>query len=68
MEKRKVWKLNVVLNYVVLALAIIVVGFNFYDYISIRQIDWFNACLAVVMIFSSTFGILNAKREIDQEE
>ena len=68
MEKRKVWKLNVVLNYLVLVLAIIVVGFNLYDFITIRQIDWFNVCLAIVMIFSSTFGILNAKREIDKEE
>ena len=68
MEKRKVWKLNIVLNYFVLVLAIIVVGFNLYDFITIRQIDWFNACLAIVMIFSSTFGILNAKREISKEE
>ena len=68
MEKRKVWKLNVVLNYLVLVLAIIVVGFNLYDFITIRQIDWFNVCLAIVMIFSSTFGILNAKREISKEE
>ena len=68
MEKRKVWKLNVVLNYLVLVLAIIVVGFNLYDFITIRQIDWFNVCLAIVMIFSSTFGILNAPREISKEE
>ena len=68
MEKRKVWKLNVVLNYLVLVLAIIVMGFNLYDFITIRQIDWFNTCLAIVMIFSSTFGILNAKREISKEE
>ena len=50
MEKRKVWKLNLVLNYIVLALAVIVVGFNFYDYISIRQIDWFNTCLAIFLV------------------
>ena len=68
MEKRKVWKLNVVLNYLVLVLAIIVVGFNLYDFITIRQIDWFYTCLAIVMIFSSTFGILNAKREISKDE
>ena len=68
MEKRKVWKLNLVLNYTVLALAVIVVGFNFYDYISIRQIDWFNTCLALVMMFCSIFGILNAKRESSKEE
>ena len=68
MEKRKVWKLNVVLNYIVLVLAIIVVVFNLYDFITIRQIDWFNTCLAIVMIFSSIFGILNAKRESSKEE
>ena len=67
MEK-KVWKLNIVLNYLVLVLAIIVVGFNLYDYINYREIDWFYACLGVVMIFSSIFGIKNAKQEIIKEE
>ena len=62
------WKLNVALNYLVLVLAIIVVGFNLYDFIQIRQIDWFYACLGVVMIFSSIFGIKNAKQEISKEE
>ena len=68
MEKKKVWKLNIVLNYLVLVLAIIVVGFSLYDFIQIRQIDWFYACLGVVMIFSSIFGIKNAKQEIIKEE
>lgn len=68
MEKKKVWKLNIVLNYLVLVLAIIVVGFNLYDYINYREIDWFYACLGVVMIFSSIFGIKNAKQEIIKEE
>ena len=62
------WKLNIALNYLVLVLAIIVVGFNLYDFIQIRQIDWFYACLSVVMIFSSIFGIKNAKQEISKEE
>ena len=68
MEKKKEWKLNIVLNYLVLILAIIIVGFNLYDFIQIRQIDWFYACLGVVMIFSSIFGIKNAKQEISKEE
>ena len=68
MEKKKVWKLNIVLNYLVLVLAIIVVGFNLYDYINYREIDWFYACLGVVMIFSSISGIKNAKQEISKEE
>ena len=68
MEKKKEWKLNIVLNYLVLVLAIIVVGFNLYDYINYREIDWFYACLGVVMIFSSIFGIKNAKQEINKEE
>ena len=68
MEKKKVWKLNIVLNYLVLVLAIIVVGFKLYDYINYREIDWFYACLGVVMIFSSIFGIKNAKQEISKEE
>ncbi len=68
MEKKKVWKLNIVLNYLVLVLAIIIVGFSIYDFIHIRQIDWFYACLGVVMIFSSILGIKNAKREIEKEE
>ena len=68
MEKKKVWKLNIVLNYLVLVLAIIVVGFNLYDYINYREIDWFYACLGVVMIFSSILGIKNAKQEISKEE
>ena len=68
MEKKKVWKLNIVLNYLVLVLAIIVVGFNLYDYINYREIDWFYACLGVVMIFSSIFGIKNAKQEIIKDE
>lgn len=63
MEKKKVWK-----HYLVLVLAIIVVGFNLYDYISYREIDWFYACLGVVMIFSSIFSIRNAKQEINKEE
>ena len=67
MEKKKVWKLNIVLNYLVLVLAIIVVGFNLYDYINYREIDWFYACLGVVMIFSSIFGIKNTKQEIEKE-
>ena len=68
MEKKKVWKLNIALNYFVLVLAIIVVGFKLYDYINYREIDWFYACLGVVMIFSSIFGIKNAKQEISKEE
>ena len=68
MEKKKVWKLNIVLNYLVLVLAIIVVGFNLYDYINYREIDWFYACLGVVMIFSSISGIKTAKREIEKKE
>ncbi|MBO4993109.1 MAG: hypothetical protein J6C60_02490 [Alistipes sp.] len=63
MEKKKVWK-----DYLVLILAIIIVGFNLYDYINYREIDWFYACLGVVMIFSSIFGIKNAKREISKEK
>ena len=49
-------------------LAIIIVGFNLYDYINYREIDWFYACLGVVMIFSSIFSIRNAKREISKEK
>ena len=63
MEKKKVWK-----DYLVLILAIIIVGFNLYDYINYREIEWFYACLGVVMIFSSIFGIRNAKREISKEK
>ncbi len=68
MEKKKVWKLNIALNYLVLLLAIIIVGFNLYDYINYREIDWFYASLGVVMIFSSIFSIRNAKREISKEK
>ena len=68
MEKKKVWKLNIALNYLVLVMPIIVVGFNLYEYINYREIDWFYACLGVVMIFSSIFGIKNAKQEISKEE
>ena len=68
MEKKKVWKLNIALNYLVLVLAIIIVGFNLYDNINYREIDWFYACLGVVMIFSSILGIKNAKQEISKEE
>lgn len=68
MEKKKVWELNIVLNYLVLVLAIIIVGFNLYDYINYREIDWFYACLGIVMIFSAILGIKNAKREIHKEE
>ena len=68
MDKKKAWRLNIALNYLVLVLAIIVVGFSLYDYINYREIDWFYACLGVVMIFSSIFGIKNAKQEIIKEE
>ncbi len=68
MEKRKVWKLNVVLNYLVLALAILILGINIYDYSLTQHVNWLYVGLGIVMIFNSVFGILNAKREISKEE
>ena len=68
MKKEKVWRLNIVLNYLVLVLSVIVEGFSLYNYIKFREIDWFYACLGVVMLFSSIFGIKNAKQEIIKEE
>ena len=68
MEKRKVWKLNVVLNYLVLVLAILILGINIYDYSLTQHVNWLYVGLGIVMIFNSVFGILNAKREISKEE
>lgn len=68
MKKEKVWRLNIVLNYLVLVLSVIVEGFSLYNYIKFREIDWFNVCLGIVMIFSAILGIKNAKREIYKEE
>ena len=41
MEKKKVWKLNIALNYLVLILAIIIVGFNLYDLSTIERLTGF---------------------------
>ena len=68
MEKKKAWKLNIVLNYFVLALAILILGINIYDYSLTQHVNWLYVGLGIVMIFNSVFGILNAKREISKEE
>ena len=67
MEKRKVWKLNIVLNYFVLVMALVVLGISIYDYKLTQQIDWLYVGLGVVMIFNSVFSILNAKRKLKEE-
>ena len=67
MEKRKAWKLNIVLNYFVLAMALVVLGISIYDYTLTQQVDWFYVGLGVVMIFNSVFSILNAKRKLKEE-
>ena len=68
MEKRKVWKLNIVLNYFVLVMALVVLGISVYDYKLTQQIDWLYVGLGIAMIFSAIFGVLNAKREMRKEE
>ena len=68
MERKRAWKINLWAHRFTLVLAIIILGVNLYDYINYREIDWFYACLGVVMIFSSIFGIKNAKQEISKEE
>ena len=68
MEKRKVWKLNIVLNYFVLVMALVVLGISVYDYKLTQQIDWLYVGLGIAMIFSAVFGVLNAKREMRKEE
>ena len=67
MEKKKVWKLNIVLNYFVLVMALVVLGISIYDYKLTQQIDWLYVGLGVVMIFNSVFSILNAKRKLKEE-
>ena len=68
MEKRKTWKLNIVLNYLVLVMALVVLGISIYDYSLTQQIDWLYVGLGVVMIFNSIFGVLNAKRKFKEEK
>ncbi|MBR5137912.1 MAG: hypothetical protein IKV12_00010 [Alistipes sp.] len=68
MEKRKTWKLNIVLNYLVLVMALVVLGISIYDYSLTQQIDWLYVGLGVVMIFNSIFGVLNAKRKLKEEK
>ena len=68
MEKRKAWKLNIVLNYFVLAMALVILGISIYDYTLTQQVDWFYVGLGVVMIFNSVFSVLNAKRKLHEEE
>ena len=68
MEKRKVWKLNIVLSYFVLVMALVVLGISVYDYKLTQQIDWLYVGLGIAMIFSAIFGVLNAKREMRKEE
>ena len=68
MEKRKAWKLNIVLNYFVLAMALVVLGISIYDYTLTQQVDWFYVGLGVVMIFNSVFSVFNAKRKLHEEE
>ena len=67
MEKKKVWKLNIVLNYFVLVMALVVLGISIYDYKLTQPIDWLYVGLGVVMIFNSVFSILNAKRKLKEE-
>ena len=61
------WKLNIVLNYFVLVMALVVLGISIYDYKLTQQIDWLYVGLGVVMIFNSVFSILNAKRKLKEE-
>ena len=68
MEKKKVWNLNIVLNYFVLVMALVVLGISVYDYKLTQQIDWLYVGLGIAMIFSAVFGVLNAKREMRKEE
>ena len=67
MEKKKVWKLNIALNYFVLVMALVVLGISIYDYKLTQPIDWLYVGLGVVMIFNSVFSILNAKRKLKEE-
>ena len=68
MDKGKAWRTNIVLHYIVLVMAVVILGINIYDYSLTQQIDWLHRCLGIVMIFSAVFNILNAKREIKKEE
>lgn len=68
MEKKKQWKLTIVLNYLVLAMAILLLGISIYDYSLTQQTNWLYVGLGIVMIFNSVFSILNAKRQIQKEE
>lgn len=68
MEKKKQRKLTIVLNYLVLAMAILILGINIYDYSLTQQVNWMYVGLGVVMIFNSVFGILNAKRQMQKEK
>lgn len=68
MEKKKQWKLTIGLNYLVLAMAILLLGFSIYDYSLTQQFDWLYVFLGIAMIFNSVFGILNAKRQMQKEE
>lgn len=68
MEKKRQWKLNIVLNYLVLAMAILILGINIYDYSLTQQVNWMYVGLGIVMIFNSVFGILNSKRQMQKEE
>ena len=62
------WKLNIVLNYFVLVMALVVLGISVYDYKLTQQIDWLYVGLGIAMIFSAIFGVLNAKREMRKDE
>ena len=62
------WKLNIVLNYFVLVMALVVLGISIYDYTLTQQVDWFYVGLGVVMIFNSVFSVFNAKRKLHEEE
>lgn len=68
MEKKKQWKFTIVLNYLVLAMAILLLGISIYDYRLTQQTNWLYVGLGIVMIFNSVFSILNAKRQIQKEE
>ena len=68
MDKGKAWRTNIVLHYIVLVMAVVILGINIYNYSLTQQIDWLHICLGIVMIFSAVFNILNAKREIKKEE
>ncbi|MBQ6690474.1 MAG: hypothetical protein IJN01_02100 [Rikenellaceae bacterium] len=64
MDYKKQLKLNVWLQSTVLVAAMVLLGFNIHHHIATKEIDWLMMFFSIVMVISSIFFLVYAKREL----